>query len=40
MLVLGQVDPVRALVHVVYLVALAALGWCLLVRRLDRRLVT
>lgn len=39
MLVLGGLDLPRALVHVVYLGALAALGWWLTVRNLRRRLV-
>ncbi|MDH2415854.1 ABC transporter permease [Nocardioides sp. CER19] len=39
MLVLGDVDWVWAAVHVVYLAALAAVGWWLTVRRLTRRLV-
>lgn len=38
MLVLGNVDGSRALVHVVYLLALSALGWWLAVRRLQKRL--
>jgi len=40
MLVLGNVDPALALVHVVYLTVLAAVGWWLAVRFLTRRLVT
>ncbi len=40
MLTLGQVDVSTALVHVAYLVALAALGWLWAVRRLTRRMVT
>jgi lipooligosaccharide transport system permease protein len=39
MLVLGQVDVALALVHVVYLAVLTALGWMLTVRLLTRRLV-
>ena len=39
MLVLGRLDAGLALVHVVYLVVLAGLGWWLAVRRLQRRLV-
>jgi lipooligosaccharide transport system permease protein len=39
MLVLGNVDGSTALVHVVYLVVLAALGWWLAVRLLHRRLI-
>ena len=39
MLVAGHVDWPIALVHVVYLVVLAALGWWLAVRLLHRRLV-
>jgi lipooligosaccharide transport system permease protein len=39
MLVLGHVDASRAVVHVVYLVVLAAAGWWLTVRQLRRRLV-
>ena len=39
MLVLGDVDWSIALVHVVYLVVLAALGWWLTVRLLHRRLI-
>jgi len=39
MLTLGNVDPALALVHVAYLVAMAAVGWWLAVRRLRRRLV-
>jgi len=39
MLVLGNVDLTRALVHVAYLGALAVLGWLLLVRQLGRRLI-
>ncbi len=39
MLVLGRVDGSMALLHVVYLVALAALGWWLTVRNLRKRLV-
>ncbi|MGZ4580328.1 MAG: ABC transporter permease [Nocardioidaceae bacterium] len=37
-LVLGQVDAPLALVHVLYLVALTAVGWWLAVRSLTRRL--
>jgi lipooligosaccharide transport system permease protein len=40
MLVLGNVDAAMALVHVGYLVALAALGWVLAVRGLERRLIS
>ena len=40
MLVLGQLDVGLALVHVLYLAALAGLGWWLTVRRLQRRLIT
>jgi lipooligosaccharide transport system permease protein len=39
MLVLGDVDWSTALVHVLYLAALAAAGWWLTVRNLRRRLV-
>jgi len=39
MLVLGNVDWPTAVVHVVYLVVLAAWGWWLTVRRLRRRLI-
>jgi len=39
MLVLGQVDPPVALVHVAYLTALALAGWFLATRRLQKRLV-
>jgi lipooligosaccharide transport system permease protein len=39
MLVLGQVDVYLALVHLVYLAALAAAGWWLTVRLLTRRLI-
>ena len=39
MLVLGDVDWPIAVVHVVYLVVLAAWGWWLTVRRLRRRLI-
>lgn len=39
MLTLGNVDPALALVHVAYLVVMAAVGWWLAVRRLRRRLV-
>lgn len=39
MLVLGQVHPGWAVVHVVYLAVLGAVGWWLTVRRLSRRLV-
>ena len=38
MLVLGEVRPGAALVHVGYLVALSLVGWVLAVWRLDRRL--
>jgi lipooligosaccharide transport system permease protein len=38
MLVLGDVRPGAAIVHVTYLVALTVLGWALAVRRLDERL--
>ncbi|MDX6300168.1 MAG: lipooligosaccharide transport system permease protein, partial [Nocardioidaceae bacterium] len=38
MLVLGDVRAGVALVHVVYLVAVAVLGWALAVWRLDERL--
>ncbi|WP_246004808.1 ABC transporter permease [Nocardioides marmorisolisilvae] len=40
MLVLGTVDGSTALIHVVYLVALAAVGWVLAVRGLERRLIS
>lgn len=40
MLVLGDVDWGWAVVHVVYLGALAAVGWWMTVRRLTDRLVT
>ncbi|MEO5651573.1 MAG: ABC transporter permease [Marmoricola sp.] len=40
MLVLGQVDWALALVHLLYLALLAAAGWWLTVRRLQRRLIT
>ena len=40
MLVLGNVDLSTALIHVVYLVVLAVLGWVLAVRGLERRLVS
>lgn len=40
MLVQGDLDYSTALVHVVYLAALAALGWVLTVRNLQRRLIT
>ena len=39
MLVLGRVDGALALVHVAYLVALTGLGWVLVTRALQRRLV-
>lgn len=39
MLVLGNVDLSTALVHVVYLSVLAALGWVLTVRALHKRLI-
>jgi lipooligosaccharide transport system permease protein len=39
MLTLGNVDPALAVVHVAYLVAMAAVGWWLAIRRLRRRLV-
>jgi lipooligosaccharide transport system permease protein len=39
MLVLGNLDASTALIHVVYLVVLAALGWWLTVRLLHRRLI-
>ncbi|CAI9419127.1 ABC transporter permease [Nocardioides sp. T2.26MG-1] len=39
MLTLGRLDWSMAAVHVLYLVALAALGWCWAVRRLTRRMV-
>ncbi|HEU4512767.1 MAG TPA: ABC transporter permease [Nocardioidaceae bacterium] len=39
MLTLGNVDVGLALVHVVYLLAMVAVGWWLAVRRLHRRLV-
>jgi lipooligosaccharide transport system permease protein len=38
MLTLGDVRPGIAVVHLTYLLALAALGWVLAVRRLDKRL--
>ena len=38
MLVLGDVQPGLALVHVVYLTVLAVVGWVLAVVRLDKRL--
>jgi lipooligosaccharide transport system permease protein len=40
MLVLGKLDVSSALVHVVYLTVLAAAGWVLAVRGLERRLVS
>ncbi len=40
MLVLGRVDGSAAVVHVVYLAVLAAVGWWLTVRFLTRRLVS
>jgi lipooligosaccharide transport system permease protein len=40
MLTLDTVDAGTALVHVVYLVALAALGWFWAVRRLTRRMTS
>jgi len=40
MLVLGNVDVSTALIHVGYLTALAALGWVLAVRGLERRLIS
>ncbi|GAA2003577.1 ABC transporter permease [Nocardioides kribbensis] len=39
MLTLGRVDVSAALVHVAYLVVLAALGWRWAARRLQRRLI-
>lgn len=39
MLVLGQLDVSMALIHVAYLIVLAALGWWLTVRHLTKRLV-
>ena len=39
MLVLGRVDGALALVHVAYLVAFTGLGWVLVTRALQRRLV-
>jgi len=39
MLVLGHVDVSTALVHVLYLVVLAAAGWWITVRNLHRRLI-
>ncbi|HET9500934.1 MAG TPA: ABC transporter permease [Marmoricola sp.] len=39
-LVLGNVDASMALVHVGYLAVFAVLGWLLVVRQLERRLVT
>lgn len=39
MLVLGRLDGSTALIHVVYLAVLAALGWWLAVRFLTKRLV-
>jgi hypothetical protein len=38
MLVLGQVRPGLALVHVTYLLVLSAVGWWLAVWRLDVRM--
>jgi len=38
MLVLGDLRPGAALVHLTYLVALSLVGWVLAVRRLDKRL--
>jgi lipooligosaccharide transport system permease protein len=40
MLVLGNVDGSRALVHVVYLGTLAVLGWFWAVHRLSKRMIT
>ena len=40
MLTVGHLEPGWALVHVAYLLALGALGWWLLLRRLGRRLVS
>jgi lipooligosaccharide transport system permease protein len=40
MLVVGEVRPVWALVHVLYLGALVVVGYRLVVRRLDRRLIS
>jgi lipooligosaccharide transport system permease protein len=38
MLVLGEVEPTLALVHVTYLVVLSLVGWWLAVWRLDKRM--
>ncbi len=38
MLVLGQVRPGLALVHLAYLVVLSLVGWWLAVWRLDKRM--
>ncbi len=40
MLVLGRLDASMAVLHVGYLVVMAALGWWLTVRMLQRRLIT
>jgi lipooligosaccharide transport system permease protein len=40
MLVLGNVDASMALVHVLYLAVLSAVGWVLAVRLLERRLIS
>jgi len=40
MLVLGNVDGSLALIHLVYLAVLAAVGWVLAVRLLERRLIS
>lgn len=40
MLVLGKLDVSVALIHVAYLAVLAAVGWVLAVRLLDRRLIS
>jgi lipooligosaccharide transport system permease protein len=40
MLVLGNVDVSTALIHIAYLTVLAAVGWVLAVRGLERRLIS
>jgi len=40
MLVLDTLDPAAALLHVVFLAALAVVGWAWAVRRLTRRMIT